>query len=284
MFDAHIHYFYGKCDTPQEFLQKAAEGGVYGGNIFSTFPEKRIGCADGDYRWQARLESILEYTSQTPNFNPFFWFNPLDKDSEKQIETAVESGIAGFKIICESYYPADCVPACKLISETGKPVMFHSGVLGESRDMLAAKYNMPSNFEILFSIKNLRFSLAHLGWPWMDDYMAMVAKSCFTFDPEFNNRMFFDLTPGTPGIYREECLRKLYLAGYKIKEFVLWGTDGQVNDYAPLLPRHWVRRDKEYMEKIGADAAIARFPFATEEPDLSNIFNLATEENWKRFL
>ena len=284
MFDAHIHYFYGKCDTPQEFLQKAAEGGVYGGNIFSTFPEKRIGCADGDYRWQARLESILEYTSQTPNFNPFFWFNPLDKDSEKQIETAVESGIAGFKIICESYYPADCVPACKLIAETGKPVMFHSGVLGESRDMLAAKYNMPSNFEILFSIKNLRFSLAHLGWPWMDDYMAMVAKSCFTFDPEFNNRMFFDLTPGTPGIYREECLRKLYLAGYKIKEFVLWGTDGQVNDYAPLLPRHWVRRDKEYMEKIGADAAIARFPFATEEPDLSNIFNLATEENWKRFL
>ena len=284
MFDAHIHYFYGKCDTPQEFLQKAAEGGVYGGNIFSTFPEKRIGCADGDYRWQARLESILEYTSQTPNFHPFFWFNPLDKDSEKQIETAVESGIAGFKIICESYYPADCVPACKLIAETGKPVMFHSGILGESRDMLAAKYNMPSNFEILFSIKNLRFSLAHLGWPWMDDYMGMVAKSSFTFDPEFNNRMFFDLTPGTPGIYREECLRKLYLAGYKIKEFVLWGTDGQVNDYAPLLPRHWVKRDKEYMEKIGADAAIARFPFATEEPDLSDIFHLATEENWKRFL
>lgn len=284
MYDAHIHFHYGKCDTPQEFLQKAAAGGVTGGNVLSTIPEKRLGFADGDYRWQGRLGSVLEYTSQTPGFHPFFWINPLDKDWEKQITTAVETGIAGFKIICESYYPEDCVPACKLIAQTGKPVMFHSGVLGEGRDMLAAKYNMPSSFEILLSIKGLRFSLAHLGWPWMDDYMSMVAKSCFCYDPEFANRMFFDLTPGTPGIYREECLRKLYLTGYRIKDFVLWGTDGQVNDYAPLLPEHWAKRDKPYMEKIGADAAIAKFPFSKEAPDLSDIFHLCTEENWKNFL
>ena len=284
MFDAHIHYTYGKSDTPEEFLRKAAEGNVTGGNIFSPSPRKFLGCSDGDYRWQARLETVLEFTSQTPGFYPFFWFDPTAEDYEKQIAAAVEMGIAGFKIICDSYYPEDCIPACRCIAETGRPVMFHSGLLGSNRDMLAAKYNMPYQFEKFFTIRNLRFSLAHLGWPWVDDYMGMVAKSCFTYDPEFNNRMYFDLTPGTPGIYREESLRKLYLAGYRIKSLVLWGTDGQTNDYAPLLPLHWMKRDKLYMEKIAEDAPVARFPFAKTEPDLSDIFHLATEENWKSFL
>lgn len=284
MFDAHIHFNYGKSDTPQEFLTKAAAGGVTGGNIICPAPKKFLYCPEGDYRWEARLEAVLEFTSQAPGFHPFFWFDPTAEDYEKQITTAAEAGIAGFKIICTSYYPEECIPACRCIAETGKPVMFHSGVLGESRDMLAAKYNMPSNFEALFAVKDLHFSLAHLGWPWVDDYMAMVAKSCFTYDPQFNNRMFFDLTPGTPGIYREESLRKLYLAGYKIKNLVLWGTDGDTRDYAPQLPIHWMKRDKMYMEKIAADAPVARFPFAKDDPDLSDIFHLAAEENWKNFL
>ena len=38
------------------------------------------------------------------------------------------------------------------------------------------------------------------------------------------------------------------------------------------------------MEKIAADAPVAKFPFAQSEPDLSDIFELATEENWKSFL
>ena len=41
---------------------------------------------------------------------------------------------------------------------------------------------------------------------------------------------------------------------------------------------------KDDMEKIAADAPVARFPFAKSEPDLSDIFKLATEENWKSFL
>ncbi len=283
MFDAHIHYYYGKNDTPAEFLRKAHASGITGGNIFSTFPSKMLGCADGDYRWQARLETILEYTAELPGFNPFFWINPMDADFEEQISSAVEQGIAGFKIICMSYYPEDCLPACRVIAETGKPLMFHSGVLGCGRDMLSAKYNLPHQFECLLSVPKLRFSMAHLGWPWVDDYMAMVAKSRFSYDPDFGNEMFFDLTPGTPGMYREEALRKLYLSGYRIKNLVLWGTDGDTSDYRRELPEYWLERDKAYMAKIAQDAELCRLPYV-EAPDLSDILHLATEENWKRFL
>ncbi len=216
MFDAHIHLYMGRCDTPRDFLAKTQSAGITGGNIFTPGPEWTIGEAEGDFRWEARLEQIFEFTSQTPGFYPFFWFNPTMADAEKQIQTAAERGIRGYKIICDKYYPADCLKACEVIAETGLPVMFHSGVLGGGRDQLSCKYNIPTQFEILFSVKKLRFSLAHLGWPWIDDYMAMVAKSAFTWDPDFGNTMYFDLTPGTPGISREDAEYKF---GFIINAF-----------------------------------------------------------------
>ncbi len=282
MFDAHIHMYYGPSDTPKEFLAKTAAANITGGNIFSVPTEQTIGRAAGDYRWEARLEHVLEFTSQTPGFYPFYRFDPTSADIEKQLHTAVERGCKGFKVICEKYYPEDCLRACSIIAETGMPIMFHSGVLDGGRDMLCNRFNHPSAFEILFSVRKLRFSLAHLGWPWMDDYMAMVAKSCFTnnYEPDFQNRMYFDLTPGTPGINREDGLRKLYLTGYGVKNFVLWGSDGTTNNYDPELPQYWEKRDRVYMEKIEQDADAYLPPGV---PDLRNIFHLATEENWKDF-
>ncbi len=283
MFDAHIHSHYGKSDTPQEFLRKAAEGGIDGGNILSVCPNQDIGCQDGDYRWQARLESVLAFTRETPGFLPYLYFDPTEPDGIRQVEIAAERGIAGYKIICKHFYPEDAIPACEAIAATGLPVMFHSGILGGSRDQISGKYNNPIKFECLFGIRGLRFSLAHLGWPWVDEYLGMVAKASFTFDPAFGNEMFFDLTPGTPGIYREEALRKLYLTGYGVKRRVLWGTDGVVNGYRPSLPEFWIRRDRDIMTRIAADAHLARAPFQQQDPDLHDIFKLATEDNLKAF-
>lgn len=284
MFDAHIHYYYGPSDTPQEFLKKAASANINGGIIFTVAPEKTIGRFEGDYRWEARMEHLLEFTSQTPGFYPFFWINPTAEDFEKQIAAAVDKGFYGFKIICENYPPEACLPACRVIAQTGKPVMFHTGILGSSRDRLATPFTKPSLYEIMFSVKDLHFSLAHLGWPWMDDYMAMVSKAFFTEDEEFNNKIYYDLAPGTPGINREDGLRKLYLTAYLVKKRVLWGTDSIANDYDPRLPLYWQERDYPIMQRITADAEIPRQPFDDHAPDLSDIWELATEKNWRDFL
>ena len=42
MFDSHIHMYYGKSDTPQEFLEKAASAGITGGNIISLFRQNTV--------------------------------------------------------------------------------------------------------------------------------------------------------------------------------------------------------------------------------------------------
>lgn len=284
IYDIHIHQHYAFPDDPAEFMKITAACGIGGGNIMSEKPKKEIGSGEGDYRWQARLEKVLAFTENTPEFRPFFWINPLADDIDEQIKTAVDKGICGFKIICDSYYPSDTIRTCSIIGETGKPLMFHSGILCGSRDRLCGKFNKPIEFECLFAVKGLKFSLAHLGWPWVDDYMAMVAKAAFTYDPDFGNEMFFDMTPGTPGINRADALRKLYLTGYDVKHKVLWGTDGITGDYPEFLPRFWLEQDQKIMAQIEKDSALAMLPHMTEAPDLSGIFKMATGENYKRFL
>jgi len=284
IYDSHIHLNYGQCDSPKTFREKTRSAGIVGGNIFSPVPHYELGAAQGDYRWQARLEFVLQFTSELENFSPFFWFDPTENDAVRQIETAVERGIQGFKIICEGYYPKDCIPACEVIAAAGKPVMFHSGILDSKHEINVGQMNRPIEFECMFAVKNLHFSLAHLGWPWVDEYIGMVAKSFFSWDPEYNNRMYFDLTPGTPGYYREPALRKLYLSGYyEAKNFVLWGTDCTANDYMPHITEYWIRRDTAYMEKIGQDAEMGHVAWEKNAPDLSDIFELAAKKNPKVF-
>lgn len=281
--DTHIHMYPGPCDGPETFLQKAAAGGVGGGTIFSIQPHQGLGDPDGDYRWEYRLERVLEYASRTPGFIPYFRIDPQDSTVGEQIKTAAERGIAGFKIIFERCFPSEGLDGCRAVAETGLPLMFHSGILSGGRDLLSGKFNYPIEFECMFAIRGLRFSMAHLGWPWVDDYMAMVAKAAFTHAPEFGNEMFFDLTPGTPGIYREPSLRKLYLTGYHVKKRVLWGTDGAVNDYDPGLPRYWQKKDGPIFDAIVRDVAEARLPYEEPLRDHSDILELATERNWRDF-
>lgn len=284
IFDAHIHQHYAYPDDPKTFCELTKQSGIDGGIVFSETPTPESSSGKGDYRWQARMEHVMNLTKEVPGFHPFLWIDPTAPDVTEQIEKSAEAGIEGYKIICELCYPVDCMRAAEAVAATGKPLMFHSGILGGSRERLCGKYNRPIEFECMFAVRNLRFSLAHMGWPWIDDYMAMVAKASFTYDPDFGNRMYIDLTPGTPGLYREDALRKLYLTAYSVKHWVLWGTDNITGSYSTKLPQYWLERDKMFMESLAKDAWLPRQPSQTENPDLSNIFELATSENWKSFL
>ena len=62
-------------------------------------------------------------------------------------------------------------------------------------------------------------------------------------------------TPGTPGIYRREALRKLYLTGFDVRPRTFWGSDQTVNDYNPDLARRMLARDSAIVDEIERDAA-----------------------------
>ena len=78
----------------------------------------------------------------------------------------------------------------------------------------------------------MRFSLAHISWPWCDELIAAYGKilNASASRADYRGEMFVDITPGTPTIYRREALTKLFTVGYDIQDNVIFGRKQRSSD------------------------------------------------------
>jgi predicted TIM-barrel fold metal-dependent hydrolase len=248
--DGHIHIF----DCPLAPFDKLAEemwiAGISGGVIISqppsSFPEFAAPC-----HFSERIDNVLEWQCASGlEFYPFFWIDPTDEDAEIQIETAVKRGVSGFKMICDHFYPEDVrvMDACRQIAESDRSVLFHSGILFDGK--ASSVYNRPAGFEALADVPRLRFALSHLSWPWVDEHIAVYGKFANSKSRKKNmtSEMFVDTTRGTPEIYREEALRKLYTTGYNVTGNTFFGSDRIVDNFKN---NGAAKGDMEILRKIG---------------------------------
>ncbi len=282
MQDLHIHFHAGPKDTPQVFIQKTSLAGVTGGAVFSIAP-LGYGLEKGeDQCWQARAEFIIDFTRQAPGFRPIFWIDPTDKDAVEQVHGVAEMGIAGFKVICNHFYPVEGMKTYAAIAETGLPLIFHSGVLYNQQP--SSDYNRPMSFECLMDVKGLKFSLAHISWPWSAELVALFGKLNYldSVAPEGRSKMFLDFTPGTPPIFRRDAIRQVYMCGYRVKHRVLWGTDCLANHYNTEYAKYWANLDKTIFDEITAAPNIYRVA-GQSEYDYADIWERATETNFDEF-
>lgn len=247
--DGHIHI--GSIETrPEPFLERMAEAGIDGGLLFSAFPKNFTPTAAPDGQ---RLEQVLRFCEGNALLFPFFFLDPTAPDARAQVDTAVASGIKGFKIICTDFYPSDprCMETLTHIAALGKPVVFHSGILWNGIGA-SGRYNRPVEFEPLLSVTGLRFALAHISWPWCDECIAVYGK----LDNAVKNEqavggMRIDNTPGTPRIYREDALRKTLLSGYDVLTKLYFGSDNFTEDYRIGWVRDWIDLDTQIYEQAG---------------------------------
>lgn len=141
IFDMHIHANNTKPD-PEALLKKMEEAGVWGGCIFSNKPKlsgNREGTlyADGT-SFDERLKEVMEWTyGYEDRLFPVLWVHPDEENIIENINKAVESGIAGFKMICSDYYVYE-EKSMKILRECAKldkPVFFIQEFygMGESR-------------------------------------------------------------------------------------------------------------------------------------------------------
>ena len=278
MQDLHIHMHAGSKDTPQVFVEKTRAAGVTGGAVFSIAPEGYGPEKGEDQRWQARAEFIIDFTRQAPGFRPVFWIDPTDADAVEQVHGTAALGIAGYKVICNHFYPVEGMKTYEAIAETGLPLIFHSGVLYNSQP--SSDYNRPMSFECLMDVKGLRFSLAHISWPWSAELVALFGKLNYLDHaaPEGRSQMFIDFTPGTPPIFRRDAIRQVYMCGYKVKHRVLWGTDCLANHYNTEYAKYWAKLDKGILDEITAAPNIYRVA-GQSEYDYADIWERSTERN-----
>lgn len=267
--DGHIHIEEEQINRA-DFLQKLQLAGISGGVVMSLPPASFIKLGrplSADWR----LDNLFAWIEGTADLFPFFWIDPLEDDASDQVDLAIRRGVNGFKVICNRFFPREKQPIAVFtkIARAGLPLLFHSGILWDAQD--TSRYNRPAEFEALLDIPGLKFSLAHISWPWCDELIAVYGKfqNANKRDDALSVEMFIDITPGTPPVYRQEALTKLFTVGYDVKRNVIFGTDCLTHNYDHRWTSEWIARDNTIYRQLGL-----------EQETLGGIYS----ENLNRFL
>lgn len=251
--DGHIH-IRSPAAANSSLSRRLHLAGI-GGGIIISLPPSSFPAVAPSASPQTRMKHLVRWCQTAENLYPFYWIDPLEADAEDQVAMAVEKGAMGFKVICDRYYPGDerALAVFTAIAKAGKPILFHSGILWDGKP--SSRFNRPAEFEPLMGITGLKFSLAHISWPWCDELIAVYGK--FLNAPAGHSssgvEMFIDITPGTPPIYRREALTKLFTIGYDVKNNVIFGTDSCTHKYNDHWARQWIERDSDIYRELGLD-------------------------------
>jgi len=101
----------------------------------------------------------------------------LDRAVDLMIEEARrcyhELGLRGVKLVPGGWYPNDpaVIRLYQAIAELGMYVVFHVGIFLDGRE---GSYCRPSFYEAVCQVPGLKAQLAHVGWPWVDECVAVL--------------------------------------------------------------------------------------------------------------
>lgn len=257
--DCHLHiYPCERCDTTEQLIEKLHQAGFDGSIVISRNPASFKSSLDEEpVPNDQRLEDLFAVTDGHPELYPFYWLDPYEEDIFDQIDKAIARGVYGFKCIPNWFYVGEERPmeVWRYIAKTGKPVMFHSGILWDSS--ASADFTRPVNYEPLLFIPGFRFSMAHVAWPWCDEMIALYGKADYLKGANGDKvaELYIDLTPGTPPSFREEVFRKLFGTGYPLDR-IMFGTDNCIDDYNTEAAKRWCRLDMSIYEKMGLESEV----------------------------
>ncbi|MEO7338905.1 MAG: amidohydrolase family protein, partial [Caldimonas sp.] len=146
--------------------------------------------------------------------------DPRDPDAPAMLRHAVETlGLRGVKMVPTGWYPYDreVQPVFAEAHALKIPILFHSGIFIDGR---SGRFCRPTFFEALRDYPGLRITLAHLGWPWTDEAIAVGLIDRIHGVPPDDVMFRFDISFGPPPPYRREALsRALDVLGPELLQF-----------------------------------------------------------------
>jgi len=253
IFDCHIHARGTKPD-PVLLLERMDEAGVYGGCIFSTRPQRYNGATG--ISLDARLEELKLWTKDYEGqLIPVLWIHPYEANVIEYIARARDHGVRGFKIICNDFfiYEPKCLKVMEEVAKTGLPMFFHSGILYPSNEaycLSSSQYNRPLNWEALINVPDLRFSMGHCSWPWMDECIALWGEVNSFRESGKTAELFLDATPGAHGCYRDDLFKKIYTLNWGMEDSVMFGRDTYADDYDVQWTKDLIAQEKEIFDNL----------------------------------
>ena len=133
--------------------------------------------------------------------------NPALPQAREDAERALDAlGLVGLKMVPSGWHPGDAhvQPVFDAVARRHAPILFHSGIFIDGR---SSRYCRPADYEPVRDHAGLRVTLAHLGWPWCDEAIAVGLIDRINGVAPRDCVFRFDLSFGAPPVYRAAVLR-----------------------------------------------------------------------------
>lgn len=249
--DAHLHCT-GRERDAGEVLRALDEAAIDVGVLLAPFLDAPYSIHDAASLRRANAHLAALVRGHADRLVGFAVVDPRDPRAPDDLRHAIESlGLAGVKMVPTGWYPHEdrVQPTFAVASELELPVLFHSGIFIDGR---SGRFCRPSYFEALRDHPKARVALAHLGWPWTDEAIAVGLIDRIHGVPAERSQFRFDVSFGPPPPYRLEVLeRALDVLGAGLLQF---GSDC----FLPCPGREIAERRgwlEELLDVLEADAA-----------------------------
>ena len=225
--DCHVHSW--GDEDPAELVEGMDAAGLDKIILLGPPPEWREANRKALSMREAN-EWLASFAAEAPDrIIPFTWIEPNLPGAVEELEHAiVDLGCNGVKMIPNHWYPTDEVvfPVYEKMGELGVPGVFHSGILFGHAD--GSRFCRPVLYEALINFPKVRFALAHIGWPWVDECLAVAGRfRAHSRRTGQEMQMWIDTTPGTPPMWRAGALQKTL--AYLGDERMIWGSDASAS-------------------------------------------------------
>ncbi len=189
-------------------------------------------------------------------FYGFVRINPTLPGAREEIERGIRKlKLHGVKMLPKRWYPhgEDARNSYEVVNRLKVPMLFHSGILWMKGALSTCC--RPAYYEALHEFPNIKFALAHIGWPWTDECIAVAHRF---WDGDFNrDQCIIDTTSGAPRLWKIDALKKAL--SILPPEAIMFGSDFWPwhKDY-----RTSVEMDLSIYRELGVSEAVQRAIFS----------------------
>jgi predicted TIM-barrel fold metal-dependent hydrolase len=182
----------------------------------------------------------------------FAWIEPTLSDAQWALDYALgEKELAGVKMMPYHWYPSDerAQAIFAGIETHRKPLLVHTGALWGFTD--SSQFCKPMYMEVLLRYPGVRVALAHIGWPWTDECLAVGGKfrAAASRDSGRERNCFIEISSGAPRIWKVDALRKAL--AYLGDDRLIYGSDlFEAEDPARL--RQYIQEEISVLQEAGA--------------------------------
>jgi len=204
--DAHLHCT-GR-ETSDDVLRSLDEAQIDVGVLLAPFLGDGYSLDDAASLRRANAHLSALVRGHRDRLVGFAVVDPRSPEAAHDLRHAVETlGLRGVKMVPTGWHPYDAQvqPVFAMAAELRLPVLFHSGIFIDGR---SGRFCRPAFFEVMRDHPGTRVALAHLGWPWTDEAIAVGLIDRIHGVPPERAQFRFDISFGPPPPYRREVLQR----------------------------------------------------------------------------